>query len=86
MVKTLSFYINKNLFFQSPLQSLQCIEINKNGQRCKHNTIIGSQYCYIYLLYNKHLRIKTSLIQRSGKGLLAMNPKLPDNGEIFKKY
>jgi len=41
--------------------------------------------CWSHLLQIKHLRVKNSLIPNAGKGLFALNKKLPDNNVIFRR-
>ena len=79
-----TFKVNHHIQFRAPLVTKRCICESKNGERCKHKTVIGSPYCYIHLLYNKHLRIKPSNIQGAGVGVFAINPKLPQNAIIFR--
>jgi hypothetical protein len=72
-----SYYYNDHLLFQENLKCTQCQAITKAGTRCSLVSCIGQGYCWIHLKYNKHLRIKTSTIPNAGKGLFAINTKLP---------
>jgi hypothetical protein len=78
-----TFRINGNIHFRTQLQSLQCVEITKNGTRCKRKCVIGSPFCCTHLAYNHHLKIKPSLIPNAGKGLYAVDPRSADQNEIL---
>ena len=80
-----NFRINDRQTFSCFLETMQCVVIKPDNSRCKNKICIGSPYCYVHLLYEKHLRIKKSTLPRVGKGLFAMNPKLPSDAVIFKK-
>jgi SET domain-containing protein len=80
------FYINHNLIFQGYLHSFQCSDISNSGKRCNRTCCIGTQYCWQYLLYNHHLRIKASTLRNAGKGLFAIDKTKQNNAVIFKKY
>jgi SET domain-containing protein len=64
---------------------MQCVELKADGSRCKNKICIGCPFCYVHLLYNRHLRIKQSTLPRAGKGLFALNPKLPADAVIFQR-
>ena len=79
------FKINNEIYYRTILESIQCKEIKKNGQRCKNHVIIGLPYCYSHSMYFHQLTIKPSQIENSGNGLYAKNPMKPANEIIFKK-
>jgi hypothetical protein len=72
-----SFYHNDHLMFQGNLKCSQCRATTKTGHRCTLVSCIGQGYCWIHLKYKNHLRIKKSTIPNAGKGLFAVNDKLP---------
>jgi hypothetical protein len=71
--------------FSCPLQCVRCVFNKPNGQQCKLTACIGTPYCWIHLLYQKHLRIKPSTIRGSGKGVFAMSKAHGPNDIIFQK-
>lgn len=52
------------------VQSLQCIGLTLNGNRCKRKTRKGDE-CWYHLQKDQGLRIKKSTIPNSGDGLFA---------------
>ena len=80
-----TFKINNHIRFQSPLTTERCICISNNGNRCTKNTVIGAPYCWIHLLYQKHLRIKDSNIHNAGKGLFVIDKRRANNAIIFRE-
>lgn len=78
------FLINNNISFQCNLRCNNCISTNTNGSRCKLRSCIGTPYCWIHLLYIKHLRIKYSTNPRAGKGLFVMSKQHDDNEIVFR--
>ena len=79
-----TFKINNNIQFQAFLQTKRCICISKNGNRCGKRVVIGAPYCWIHLLYQKHLRVEESNIENAGLGLFALDKSEPDNAIIFR--
>ena len=79
-----TFKINNNIQFQAFLQTKRCICISKNGNRCGKRVVIGAPYCWIHLLYQKHLRVEESNIPDAGIGLFALDKSEPDNAIIFR--
>ena len=63
-----SFYDQHGLRFREDLERMRCVAHSKDGSRCKHICVIGDPYCWVHLLWKKHLRIKTSRIHGAGKG------------------
>ena len=80
-----SFYDQQGLKFRENLRSFHCSATNDTGTHCHNISVIGEHYCWIHLLWKKHLRIKPSNIQGAGKGVFAVNKRLPDNAVIFQK-
>ena len=80
-----SFYNQDGLKFRENLHRFRCTATNDNGQHCHNICVIGEQYCWIHLLWKKHLRIKPSNIHGGGKGCFAVNKKVGDNAVIFHK-
>ena len=80
-----SFYDQQGLKFRENLHRFHCTAINDNGEHCHNICVIGEHYCWIHLLWKKHLRIKQSNIQGAGKGCFAINKKVADNAVIFHK-
>jgi hypothetical protein len=70
--------------FTCNLRKERCIGINRNGQRCKRETCIGTNYCFQHLESIKHLKIRKSTIPNAGKGLYAWDSKLPPDAMIFR--
>jgi len=71
--------------FTCNLQKERCIGLNRNGQRCKRETCIGTNYCFQHLESIKHLKIRPSTIPNAGKGLYAWDLKQPQNAIIFRR-
>lgn len=78
------FKVNNEILFRCDLKNSQCSANKKDGSRCSKRCVIGYEYCYSHLLYNKHLRIKASTIPNAGKGLYAISP-YPNDDVIFRK-
>ena len=70
--------------FKCHLAKERCIGTNRNGDRCKRFTCIGTAYCWTHLEKIKHLKIRKSSIPNSGKGLFAWDTKQPDDAIIFR--
>ena len=71
--------------FNAPLQCDRCTYIKANGERCKRNVCIGLDVCSTHLPFKYKVKIGTSLIPNSGKGLFAYQINAPDNAIIFRK-
>lgn len=71
--------------FACLLHCTQCTGTRKDRQRCTRRSCIGTPYCWMHLLIEKKLRIKTSTIAGAGKGLFAMDKHAPANAVIFPK-
>ena len=67
------FNVNDEKVFEGDIICQQCIEINKNGKRCKKTTCIGTPFCWIHLQYIKKLKIKPSTIPNGGRGLFVVD-------------
>jgi SET domain-containing protein len=80
-----TFRVDGKKKFQCKVTSEQCTVIKPDGSQCKRKCCIGSPYCYVHLLHNKHLRIKTSALENSGKGLFALDLKADGKAIIFRK-
>ena len=80
-----SFYDQHGLKFREDVERMRCVAHSSDGHQCKNICVIGDPYCWIHLLYKKHLRIKTSRIQGAGKGCFVMDKKRPANAIIFRK-
>jgi hypothetical protein len=78
------FRIGDDIHYKCILESIRCIEHTKAHTQCKRQTVIGSPYCYIHLLYKHHLRIKKSTIPNAGMGLFAVDPMDSAHKIIFK--
>lgn len=81
-----TFSIHHNIKFRTALVSKRCSCLSSNGERCRIKSVIGSTFCWIHLLHQKHLRIKESNIANAGNGLFALwvkNP--PEDGIIFRE-
>jgi len=85
MVKKFKFYIDGDVHFQCDLKSMQCTGHSRNGSRCKRRCVVGFEFCYQHMLTELHLRILTSTIPNSGKGLFAMDKTAGNNDIIFRK-
>ena len=85
MTKEFKFLIDNEVHFECNLESLKCLAIKKDGHRCKNHCVIGTPLCWVHLLYQKNLRIKPSTVHEFGKGLFALNPKLPADTIMFRK-
>lgn len=79
-----SFYDTNGLRFRENLERFHCHATNDGGEHCHNICVIGEPYCWVHLLYRKHLRIKKSRIQGADKGCFAINPKLPNGAIIFR--
>ena len=77
------FYIGHNLHFRGQLDSLQCRAQTRAGHRCGRTTVIGLGLCWSHLLSTRQLRIQPSTVAGAGKGLFAMNHRVPANRVIF---
>ncbi len=84
-MKEFIFSLGDDIMYHGILHSIQCTAINKKGSQCKRRCIIGIPYCYTHLLYQKHLRIKKSLIPNGGLGLFAEDPLDSSRHIVFKK-
>ena len=80
-----SFYDQHGLRFREDLERMRCIAHSKDGSRCKNICVIGDPYCWVHLLWKKHLRIKTSRIDGAGKGCFVMDKSRPTDAIIFRK-
>jgi hypothetical protein len=80
-----TFRVDGKKKFQCNVTSEQCTVVKTNGTQRKRKCCIGSPYCYVHLLHIKHLRIKASTLEDSGKGLFALDPKADDDAIIFRK-
>ena len=84
-------YQNPEKSFSCQLQCNQCTAHTENGSRCKLRVCVGVPYCWIHNRSIKHLAMKNSTIQNSGKGLFAIRTKTKGltqqqkNKPIFKK-
>jgi hypothetical protein len=78
------FYINNSLFFSANLQCQQCIGTTQKGTECKRKVCIGTPYCFQHLAKAKYLKIATSTVPNSGRGLFAYNPTQRSNATIFQ--
>lgn len=80
-----TFKINNEISFRTELTSIRT-DITKKGLQCKRKCVIGSPYCATHLCYEHNLKIKTSQIPNSGKGLFAVDPTDSTHKEtIFRK-
>ena len=81
------FKIDGVTHFQCKLESLRCLAIKEDGQRCKNHCVMGVQLCWVHLLYKHNLRIKTtnSVPQPNGKGLFALNPIEDGDAILFRR-
>jgi hypothetical protein len=79
------FKVNNKKKFSCRVETVQCTASRSDGHACKRKVCIGSPYCYVHLLHQKHLRVKKSTLQNGGNGLFAMNPKEASDAVIFKK-
>ena len=82
IMKVFSFLVNDTEMFQCNLISERCLCINKNGLRCKNQTVIGLGCCRVHLSSQYHLKIKPSNIPNGGLGLFAFGK---GDAIIFKK-
>ena len=80
-----TFYIHHHIRFRAQMLTKECICHSANHMRCRNKTVIGSPYCWVHLLYQRHLRIKDSNIHHAGKGLFALNKDAGENEIIFRK-
>ena len=80
-----SFYDQQGLKFRENLHRFHCSATNDNGTHCHNICVIGEHYCWIHLLWKEHLRIRPSNIHGAGKGVFAINKRLPENAVIFHK-
>lgn len=74
MPKQFKFYENQNddnPRFTCNLKSQQCSAKKQDGSQCKNKVVLGLPKCYHHLAKDHNLRIATSTIQNSGKGLFA---------------
>jgi hypothetical protein len=83
------FKVDGEIIWESEMESVQCVEHAKNGERCKRKTVIGSPYCWTHLRSLHHLRIRPSGLAGAGKGLFAELPAgqvaAHGNRPVFKK-
>lgn len=84
MVYTFEFYVNNRLTFRGRLRGERCHGQKKDNTQCRRNSVIGCPYCYQHLEIEKHLRIKTSTIANSGKGLFAQDNQENGKSIIFQ--
>lgn len=68
--------------FNAPLHCDRCTFIKSNGLRCKKNVCIGLNVCSIHLPYQYKVKIATSLIPNSGKGLFAFDVNAPSEDAV----
>ena len=74
MPKQFKFYENQNddnPRFTCKLKSQQCSAKKQDGSQCKNKVVLGLPKCYHHLAKDHNLRIATSTIPNSGKGLYA---------------
>jgi len=74
-----------NECFTCKLKCERCVGINRNGQQCRRQVCLGTNWCYQHLLSVRHLKIATSTIPNAGKGLFAENKTAPANAILFRK-
>jgi len=79
-----NFYVHNQSRFRHPLRKFHCAAISKNGHHCKNTTVIGEPFCWVHLLYQHHLRIKTSTIAGAGQGCFAMDKQRPAGTVVFR--
>ena len=79
------FFGPPNQQFTGQLDCDRCTYIKADGQRCKRNVCIGLPVCTTHLPYRFKVKIATSLIPNSGKGLFAYKIGADDNAIVFKK-
>lgn len=81
------FLIDDESHFECELESLRCTALKNNGQRCGKQCVIGVQICWVHLLYQFNLRVKStnSVPQQNAKGLFALNPKKDKNAILFNR-
>jgi len=63
----------------------ECTLNRINGMKCRKRCQIGMSICWIHLLSECNLRIKTSVIPNCGMGLFALRKKVIDDSPIFTK-
>ena len=79
------FFVNNEIAFECPINSVRCSAHNSNGARCKRRVCIGSPYCFGHLPMYLHLKIMPSTIPHGGKGLFAFDKTKENNEIVFKK-
>ena len=79
-----TFSIDYVLQFRGSLACERCQGKTKGGSQCSRKTCIGSGWCHIHLLNEKHLKIQTSTIPNAGKGLFVMSKVVAENAIVFK--
>ena len=87
MVKYFHFHNLRSLAnFDGELKSEQCQHII-NDVQCRKRCLIGLSICWIHLLLEYNLRIKTSTIPNAGLGLFAIIKNTPDHDQqiVFRK-
>eukprot|EP01041_Mallomonas_annulata_P017839 gene17839-36492_t len=85
MMMKFNFFVNNEIAFECPINSVRCSAHNSNGARCKRRVCIGSPYCFGHLPMYLHLKIMTSTIPHGGKGLFAFDKTKENNEIVFKK-
>lgn len=79
------FRIDGEVHFQTEVESVQCMELCRNGARCSRKTVIASPFCWTHLRSKHHLRVKPSTLPNAGKGLFADRPGPANDQPVFKK-
>ena len=74
-----------NMGFDSEKTWNECVTHSSDGVGCKNISVIGDPYCWVHLLWERHLRIKPSRIQGAGKGYFALVKSCSADAIIFRK-
>ena len=65
------------------LDSMRCIAIKNNGERCKRRVVIGLPCCHSHIVTEYNVIIRQSLIPGAGKGLFVDSGE-PNNDIVFR--
>lgn len=71
--------------FRCELQCGRCTATTTTGGQCSKRTCVGVPLCWMHLLRDGHLRIKTSTVPGANKGLFAVKRGAGRDGVVFRR-
>lgn len=70
--------------FECELQCQRCAALTAGGAQCRNRACIGVPKCWVHLLRDDALRIKTSSLPGAGRGLFAVKRNAPADAVLFR--